>query len=445
MDAVFLARLQFGITAGFHFLFPPTTLGLSLVILILESLYLRKKDEIYKDVSTFLIRILGVVFVMGVATGIVLEFAFGNNWSAYSRTVGDVFGAPLAAEGVFAFFLESVFLGILVFGRARVSPKTFRLSAFLVFFASHLSGLWIIIANSWMQTPAGFRMEGGRAVLDNFFQAALNPSTVVRYVHTVLGGWMTGSLIAAAIAAWYLLKNRTPDKAALLLRVSLVVFAVSAILQLGSGHAHSVQVTRTQPEKMAAFEALWETQEGAPFTVFGIPDERNEKTRLALKIPKLLSFLVDFDPNAEVLGLNEFPEDTRPPVFLPFASYHLMILLGLLFILLGVAGVALALRKKIARARWFLRSLVLAAPLPLLGNELGWISAEVGRQPWAVYQVLRTTDAVSQVVPAGNILFSLVLFIGIYALIGAVGLSIILKIVRHGMDGPEAPETRGGA
>lgn len=435
MSAVFLARLQFGLTAGFHFLFPPTTLGLSFLVLILESLYLRTKNELYKDIAAYLVRILGVVFVMGVATGIALEFAFGNNWAAYSRTVGDVFGAPLAAEGVFAFFLESVFLGILVFGRSRVSPGTYRLSAFLVFFGAHLSGLWIIIANSWMQTPAGFRMEGGRAVLEDFFEAAFNPSTAVRFVHTILGGWLTGSLVAMAVAAWLMLRGRFPDKAALLMKTSLAVFAVSAVLQLGSGHAHSVQVTRTQPEKMAAFEALWETREGAPFTVFGIPDEKRERTRLAVRIPKMLSLLVHFDPDGRVLGLDEFPQDERPPVLLPFASYHLMILFGLLFIVLGAAGVWLQARKRLPRARCYLKALLFAVPLPYLANELGWISAEVGRQPWAVYKVLRTSEAVSAVVPAGNILFSLVLFTLIYALIGAAGLTVILRTIR---DGPAA-------
>ncbi|MGZ7066271.1 MAG: cytochrome ubiquinol oxidase subunit I, partial [Candidatus Aminicenantales bacterium] len=344
MDPVFLARLQFGLTAGFHFLFPPTTLGLSLVILILESLYIRKKAGIYRDVSSFLIRILGVVFVMGVATGIALEFAFGNNWSTYSRAVGDIFGAPLAAEGVFSFFLESVFIGILVFGRRRVSPKMYWLSAFLVFFDSHLSGLWIIIANSWMQTPAGYAMEGGRAILTDFWRAAFNPSTVVRFVHTILGGWITGSLAAAGIAAWHLLKGRSREKSALVLRVSVIVFAVTAVLQLGSGHAHSIQVTRTQPEKMAAFEALWKTQSGAPFTIFGIPDEENEQTHFAVRIPRFLSFLVAFDMNTRVLGLNEFPKDERPPVFLPFAGYHLMILFGLLFIAMAVWGAVLLAR-----------------------------------------------------------------------------------------------------
>jgi len=442
MNPVFLARLQFGLTAGFHFLFPPTTLGLTLVIVILESLHLKTGRDVYRNVSAFLVRILGVVFVMGVATGIALEFAFGNNWSAYSRTVGDIFGAPLAAEGIFAFFLESVFLGVLLFGRGRISRAKYWLSAFLVFFASHLSGLWIIIANSWMQTPAGFRMEAGRAVLTDFGRAALNPSTVIRFVHTILGGWITGSLVAAGIAAWHLVKGRAREKAGLLLKTSLAVFVVAAIFQLGSGHLHSVQVTRTQPEKMAAFEALWKTQTGAPFTIFGIPDEKAEKTRLAVRVPGLLSFLAGFDTSTRIQGLNEFPKDARPPVLLPFASYHIMILLGLVFILAAVVGAALAARKRLADARWYLKLLVFFVPLPYLANELGWISAEVGRQPWAVYRVLRTSDAVSPAVPGGNILFSLIMFTLIYALIAAAGISIILRLVRRGLDEP-ATEKEG--
>jgi cytochrome d ubiquinol oxidase subunit I len=438
MDAVFLARLQFGLTAGFHFLFPPTTLGLSLLVVIVETLYLRTANDVYKRLSVYLVKILGTVFVMGVATGIVLEFAFGNNWAAYSRTVGDVFGAPLAAEAVFSFFLESVFLGILVFGRDRVSAKTYRTSAFLVFFGAHLSGLWIIIANSWMQTPAGFRMEGGRAILAKFWEAAFNPSTVVRFVHTILGGWTTGALLAMAIAAWLLLKGRSAATAALLMKISLPVFAMAAVLQLGTGHAQAMQVTKTQPEKMAAFEAMWKTMDGAPFTVFGIPDEKNQRTRLAVRIPKMLSMLVDLDPGGRVLGLNEFPREDRPPVLLPFAAYHLMILFGLLFILMGAAGVWLLARKKLAASRRYLKLVLFAVPLPYLANETGWIAAEVGRQPWVVYRVLRTSEAVSAVVPAGNILFSIILFGVIYALIGAAGLGIILRSIRGGPGEPEA-------
>ncbi len=443
MSSVFLARLQFGFTAGFHFLFPPTTLGLSLLILILESLYLAKNKEAFKELSSFLVRILGVVFVLGVATGIALEFAFGNNWSGYARAVGDIFGAPLAAEGIFAFFLESVFLGILVFGRRRVSARTYALSAFLVFFASHLSGLWIIIANSWMQTPAGFTLQGGRAVLTNFGRAALNHSTIVRFVHTILGGWITGSLLAAGIAAWWLLKKKRRPQALLLLRASLVVFIVAAFLQLGSGHAHSVQVARTQPEKMASFEALWHTEKGAAFTVFGIPDKKNETTRLAVRIPKFLSYLISFDGGAVVPGLEEFPKDERPPVLLPFASYHLMILFGLIFLGLGAGGIVFLVRRK-NPPRWYLRCLLLAIPLPYLANEFGWIAAEVGRQPWAVYKVLRTADAASPVVPAGSILFSLAIFVVIYALIAAVGIKIILGIIKDGPGQPHRPATQGG-
>lgn len=352
--------------------------------------------------------------------------------------VGDVFGAPLAAEGILSFFLESVFLGILVFGRNKVSKKAYWWSAFLVFFASHLSGLWIIIANSWMQTPAGFKLVEGKAILTNFFQAALNHSTVVRYVHVVLGGWITGSLVAAGIAAWFLLKGRSMEMAKRLLKTALIVFIASSVLQLFSGHGHSIQVAETQPEKMAAFEALWETQEGAPMALFGLPDGSREKTHLLIEIPKFLSFLIHFDFNAEVQGLNEFPRDERPPVFLSFTSYHIMILLGTLFILLAVAGTVLTVRKKIGEARWYHRLILLSIPLPYLANEFGWIAAEVGRQPWAVYRVLRTSDAASIVVPAGQILFTLILFAAVYTLIGIVGLSIIFRIIKKGPEGTAA-------
>ena len=432
MNPVFLARLQFGLTAGFHFLFPPTTFGLTLLVLVFETRFVLKKHEIDKRISSFLVKVLGVVFVIGAATGISLEFAFGNNWSSYARAVGDIFGAPLAAEGIFSFFLESVFLGILLFGRRKVSPRTYWWSAFLVFFASHLSGLWIIIANSWMQTPAGFVLRDGRAVLTDFAQAALNPSLGPRFLHTVLGGWITGTLLAAGIGAWWLTKNKFREPALRLIKASLAVFGAAAILQLGSGHLHSLQVAKTQPEKMAAFEALWKTQKGAPFTVFGIPDEKNERTLLQVRIPKFLSYLIGFDVETVVRGLEEFPKADRPPVFVPFASYHLMILFGLILIGLGAYGLTRLSKNKHAPPRWFLKSLLLAIPLPYLANELGWISAEVGRQPWAVFHVLRTSDAASRVVPAGNILFSIIVFTAVYALIAVVGLRIILGLVRKG-------------
>ncbi len=432
MDAVLLSRIQFALTIGFHFIFPPLTLGISLAILILESLYLKKSEEIYKNVSSFLVKILGLIFVIGTATGIVMEFSFGTNWSNYSRMVGDIFGAPLAAEGVFAFFLESVFLGVLVFGRKKVSKKFYWWSAFFVFFGSHLSGLWIIIANSWMQTPAGFAIEGGRAVLKDFFAAAVNHSTFIRYFHTIIAGWMTGMFLVAGIAAYYLLKKRHQQQAKIALRLAVIVILLASLAELGMGHMHSVQVAKTQPEKMAAFEALYDTQKGAPLALFGIPDAKNQKNHLYIGIPKMLSFLIYFDFNAEVQGLNDFPVDERPPVFLPFMSYHVMIILGFLFIAFGVVGAFLLYKDKLWDAKWYLKALIFAIPLPHLANQFGWIAAEVGRQPWVVYRVMRTSEAASVVVPAGQILFSLIMFTIIYIFLFIVFIRVMKKIIKKG-------------
>ncbi|OQX88267.1 cytochrome ubiquinol oxidase subunit I [candidate division KSB1 bacterium 4484_87] len=432
MDVVLLSRLQFALTIGFHFLFPPLTLGLSFIIVILETLYLKKRDEVYRNLSSFLVKILGLIFVIGTATGIVMEFSFGTNWSNYSRIVGDVFGAPLAAEGVFAFFLESMFLGVLVFGRKKVSEKFYWWSAFFVFFGSHLSGLWIIIANSWMQTPAGYIMQDGRAILDNFFAAAVNHSTFVRYSHTILSGWIMGAFFVAGVAAWYLLKNRNLAEAKVAMKLSVIIILIVSVAELFVGHWHSVQVAKTQPAKLAAFEALYDTQEGAPLAVFGIPDAKNQKNHLYIGLPKMLSFLLYFDADAKVLGLNEFPEGDRPPVFLTFMSYHIMIILGTLFILYGLIGVFLLFKDKIWDAKWYLKSLIIGIVLPVFAIQFGWITAEVGRQPWVVYGILRTKDAASVVVPAGQILFSLIMFGLIYLLLFIMFMRYLLKIIRKG-------------
>ena len=439
MDAVLLSRIQFAFTVGFHFLFPPLTFGLTLIILIFETMHLRKNQELYKKLTDFFVKILGLVFVIGTATGIVMEFSFGTNWSNYSRMVGDIFGAPLAAEGVFAFFLESVFIGILVFGRNRVSKKAYWTSAFLVFFGAHLSGLWIIIANSWMQTPAGFAIEGGRAVLKDFFAAALNHSTIIRYTHTMVAGWITGVFLVAGISAWYLLKKRDAEYAKAALKIAVIILVIASILELFLGHAHSVQVGKTQPEKLAAFEALYETTAGAPLALFGLPDEANQKTYLYVGVPKMLSLFLYLDPNATVKGLNEFPADERPPVFLSFVSYHIMISLGFLFIAITVIATVLLAANKLWETKWFLKILLFAIPLPHLANQFGWIAAEVGRQPWAVYRVLKTSDAASVVVPAWQILFSLIMFGLIYLLLFILFITILVKIVKKGPEATPAP------
>lgn len=432
MDAVFLSRVQFAFTAGFHFIFPPLTLGLGLIILIYETLYIKTDKELYKNISKFIIKIFALIFAIGVATGIVLEFSFGTNWSNYSRMVGDIFGAPLAAEGILAFFLESVFIGVLLFGREKVSKRVYWLSAFLVFFGSHLSGLWIIIANSWMQTPAGFAIEGGRAVLKDFFVAAINHSTLQRYLHTVVGGWLSGSLFLAGISSWYILKKRDLDYARPILKVTLIVFIITSFLQFGTGHFHAVQVAKTQPAKMASFEGLWESVEGAGLSVFGFPDEDEKTTYGDLRIPKLLSLMIYGDPDAKVHGLNEFPRETRPPLFITFQTYHVMIGLGGLFALISLFGILLLLRKKLFESEWYLKILLLAIPLPIISNEMGWMAAEIGRQPWAVYNVLKTADAASVVVPAWQILATIIMFTVLYAVLFIFFVKFLLNLIKKG-------------
>jgi len=443
MDAVLLSRLQFAITIGFHYIFPPLTFGLTLALLIFESLHLRLSSQVYKRLTDYFVKILALVFVLGTATGITMEFSFGTNWSNYSRMVGDVFGAPLAAEGVLAFFLESVFLGVLVFGRNKVTKRQYWWSAFLVFLGAHLSGLWIIVANSWMQTPAGFVMSNGRAVMTDFWDAVVNHSTLIRYTHTAVAGWITGVFFVAGVSAWLLLKRRGQTEARAALPIALIILVGASLLELGLGHGHAMQVAETQPAKMAAFEAQWETQRGAPLALFGLPDERARKTHLYVGLPRMLSWLVAFDPNAEIKGLNAFPEDERPPVALPFYAYHIMITLGMLFIIIPSLGFLLLLRKKLFTCRRYLWLLVFTAPLPQLANQLGWMAAEVGRQPWAVYGVLKTRDAASVVVPAGQILFSLIMFSLLYLFLFIIFLKVLFKIVRKGPEQAQTPAIEG--
>lgn len=432
MDAVFLSRIQFALAAGFHFIFPPLTLGMGLLILINETLYLKKDKEIYKNISKFLVKVFALIFAIGVATGIVLEFSFGTNWSNYSRMVGDIFGAPLAAEGVLAFFLESVFIGVLLYGRDKVSKKAYWVAAFMVFFGSHLSALWIIIANSWMQTPAGFVVEGGRAVLTDFFAAAINHSTLQRYMHTIVAGWQSGALFLAGISSWYLLKKRDLDYAKPMLKTSLILFIVMSFAQFGTGHIHAVQVAKTQPVKMAAIEGLWESAEGASLSVFGLPDEDEGKTELEIRIPKLLSLMIYADPNAKVHGLNEFPKENHPPVFLTFQSYHMMIGLGSLFALISLIGIFLLYKKTVYDTAWYLKALLFSIPLPVIACEMGWMTAEIGRQPWAVYNVLKTADAGSVVVPAWQILLTIIMFTVIYSILFILFVKFLTKMIKKG-------------
>ena len=441
MDPVFLARVQFALSVGFHFLFPPITIGLAWLLVLVEGLGWKTRREIYLRMGKFFAKILGLTFAVGVATGIVMEFQFGTNWSEYSKFVGDIFGAPLAAEGVFAFFLESGFLGLYLFGRSRVSPAVHWFSCLMVAVGATVSAFWIIVANSWQQTPAGYVIRNGRAELTNFWDAVFNPSTIVRFFHTLDASLIAGAFLMAGIAAYYLLKGREHEFGRSSLRLALVFgFIVSVLEVVPSGHEHAREVARTQPEKFAAIEGLYTSISGAPIVLFAYPVDRPPELKAPIEIPGLLSWLAFGDPQARIRGLNEFPPDEIPPLWLTFVSFHNMVILGMYFIAATGWGLYLLLRGRLWENRKFLRLLLWSIPLPLAACQLGWMAAEVGRQPWIVYRLMKTADAASPTVPAGDILFSIILFGLIYIVLGILYCYLLAQKVRTGPEPAVAKE-----
>jgi len=431
MSALTLARAQFALTVMVHYLYPVLTMGLGVVLVIVAGLRLRRPDEVYDRMLRFWTHIFGVVFAGGVATGVVMEFEFGTNWASYSRFVGDIFGAPLAAEALIAFFLESSFLSILLFGERRVSRRTHFVATVMVALGATLSAFWIVAANSWQQTPAGFQIVHGRAELTDFWAAVFNPSTPLRFLHAVLGSWVTAAVFVGAISAYYLLRGQHLEFARRSLRLALLFGLVAVAAEVGVGDAHTRQVARTQPEKFAAIEVLHRSQTGAPLAVVGQPLP-------SVLLPKLLSFMTYFDFNARVTGLDAFAPKDRPPVTATAMSFHAMLWLGLgLGAVLGM-GVFFWWRGRLFVSRRYLRVLFYCLPIPFVVNEVGWVTAEVGRQPWSVYHLLRTEDAFSRTVPAAHVAVSLLMFVVIY--IGLLGLTIHLvrKKVRQGPGGDAA-------
>jgi cytochrome d ubiquinol oxidase subunit I len=434
MDPIFLARLQFALTIGFHFLFPPISIGLGWMLVIVETLGWRTKNDIYVRMGRFFAKLLALTFAMGVATGIVMEFQFGTNWARYSTFVGDIFGAPLAAEGVFAFFLESGFLGLYLFGRERVSKGVHWFSALMVAVGATISAFWILVANSWQQTPAGFDIVGGRAVLTSFVDAVFNPSMGVRFYHTMAAALVTGAFFMAGVSAWQMLRGKGGDVAPKALRLSILFGLVFSILSaFPTGHEHAKQVARDQPEKFAAIEGLYETQTSAPLVLFGVHHDGTPPTlKATIEIPSLLSWMAFGDVNAQVKGIQDFPPDQIPPLWITFVSFHNMVLLGMLFLAVTGLGLLLLWRGRLDTARWYQWLVVVVSPLPLAACQFGWVAAEVGRQPWAVYKVLRTSDSVSVSVGAPEILFSIILFSSIYLLLGGLYLFLLAREANHG-------------
>ncbi len=447
-DAVLLNRIQFAATAIYHFMFVPLSIGFGVILAILMTRAYRSGDARDESLARFWLKLFTGTFAVGVATGITMEFSFGTNWADYSRFVGDIFGAPLAAEALFAFFLESVFLGVLLFGREKVSKKFYLVSGWLVCFGSCLSALWIIIANSWMQTPAGFEIgPDGNAVLVNFWAAAFNPSTLQRYAHVLVAVILCGALACMAIGAYYLLKRREDFAGKRLLRLGSIAALVCTLLMMPVGHMQAVEVAEQQPAKLAAMEGMYESGP-VGMSLFGWVDEANQKL-YTIEIPGLTSFLATWDFSAEFPGLNEFPEDERPAnVNLIYQTYHAM----LLFFGIAVIGLILALlitfgKMDPNKRKWPLVIIMLAPVAAILSIQAGWATAEFGRQPWIVYGQLKTADAISAAVPAGQIVLTLVLFALVYTVIYVVWAKSFLKAVKAGpaaLDASaeaEAPET----
>jgi cytochrome d ubiquinol oxidase subunit I len=435
MDAVLLARTQFAFTVAFHYLFPPLSIGLGLLLVAFEGMYLKTKDPLWERITRFWVGIFGLIFAFGVATGIVMEFQFGTNWSTYSRYVGDIFGSPLAAEGVFAFFLESTFLGVLVFGWKRVSPRVHFLSTVMVAFGAALSALWIIIANSWQQTPAGFQLVGEgatlRAELVDFWAAALNPSTVARYTHVIVAAWQTGAFLVLGVGAWHALKRQHLDFARASMKPAIVLAVVASLGQLWTGHHSAGVVAEHQPAKLAAFEGHYADGQPGDLYAFGWVDEDAQRV-VGLGLPGGLSLLLHGDTQAGVTGLSAFAPEDRPPVQPVFQAYHLMVALGMALIAASLLAAFSWWRGSLWHTRWLLGALIASSLLPTLGNQVGWFAAEVGRQPWIVQGLLRTKDAVSVVVPAWQVLASLLLFGVLYTLMFVLFVYLFAKKASRG-------------
>lgn len=441
-NVLFLARLQFALTTVYHFLFVPLTLGLSVLVAILQTKYYKTGDEAYKKLTKYFGGLFLINFSVGVATGIVQEFQFGMNWSGYSRFVGDIFGAPLAIEALAAFFMESTFLGIWIFGWDRLSKKVHLASIWLVAFGSNLSALWILIANSWMQDPVGFQINNGRAEMTSFFALVSNGHVWLQFPHVVLSGFSTAAFFVLAISAYNLLKQK--KDAAIFkhaIRIAAIFGAVSLLLTIFIGDLQGKELVEKQPMKMAAAEALWDSEDNAALSLFAIIDEDTRTNKVNIAIPGALSFLSYNNFTQRVEGINEVEKqfisefgegDYIPPVTLTFWSFRAMVYSGGLMLLLAILALIFTLNKTIDQKKWFLKAMLWALPLPYIANSFGWILTEVGRYPWIVYKVLQVKDAVSQAVGPVSLSLSIAGFVVVYGLLAAVAVVLAVRYIKDG-------------
>lgn len=436
MDVEILARLQFALTIMFHYIYPPLSIGLGLIMVFIEGLYIKTKDPRYLNMAKFWTKIFALTFSIGVGTGIVMEFEFGTNWATYSEYVGDVFGSALAAEGIFAFFLESGFLALLLFGWDRIGPKLHFFATLMVCLGAHFSAIWIVVANSWMQTPAGFHIVatefGSRAEIVDFWAMVLNPSSVVRVLHVVVGAWLAGAFLVISIASYYLLKRTHQSFAKTSLKVALIVSCVACIFQLILGDISAKIVGVHQPAKLAAFEGVYKTETGASLYAFGIVNSETQEIEYGLKIPKLLSFLTFDDWNAEIKGLDQYPKEDWPNVSVVFQTYHLMIFMWALMFMLTLWSLYLWKRNRLWTSPWTLRLLILAVIFPQIANQVGWVSAEMGRYPWIVQDLLRISEGLSRSVKANQVLSSIIMFSTVYLFLFMMFIYLLHQKIKHG-------------
>lgn len=447
-DATTMSRLQFAFTIGYHYLFPQFTMGLALLLFLLKTIYMRTKDERYNNATRFGTKIFAVSFIMGVVTGIPMEFQFGTNWAEFSTYAGNVIAQLLAMEGAFAFFLESAFLGLLLFGERRFGQRLHWLAALMVFLGTWASGFFIIAANSWMQHPVGYQPRAGGGVeITNYWAILFNSWTGPAYLHTMTGATITGAFTMAGLGAFYLLLNKHQEYGRIFLRLGVIVGLLASVFALFiSGDLAGSQVARNQPAKLAAMEGLFTTEQGAGITLIGQPDVENRRIDNEITVPYVLSFLTFRRWNAAVVGLDQIPADQQPDnIPLLYYAYHIMVGLGTFFAAIMAAAALLLWRRKLFTFRPILWVLVLAVPFPFIANTAGWFTAELGRQPWVIYGLLRTAQGSSTVVSSGNILFTLLGFMGLYAVMWLLFMMLLLREVAHGPEGADETGTHGQA
>jgi cytochrome d ubiquinol oxidase subunit I len=447
-DALIIHRLHFAFTITYHYLFPQLTMGLAPLIVVFKSLALWKGDERYNRAARFWAKIFAINFLFGVITGIPMEFQFGTNWARFSHYSGGVIATTLAMEGVFAFFLESSFLGLFLFGEKRFGQKWHLLSAVMVFLGSWLSGYFIIVTDAWMQHPVGYELAAdGTAHLNSFWSLLFNPWAFWQYVHNMGGAVVTGSFVMAAVGAFYLLSRRQEEYGRLFLKMGVTAALLSSVFQLfPSGDGHGKMVALHQPVTLAAMEGLFNTEAGAPIVIVGQPDVVEQRLDNPITVPRMLSFLTYKRWGAEVKGLNEFPRDQWPDnIPLLYYSYHIMVGLGTIFIAIAAVSAFLLWRKLLFRQRWMLWILMLAFPFAYIANTAGWLTAELGRQPWLVYGLMRTSEGFSPTVSAGNGLFTLIGFMGMYMVLGILFLFLVKREIDHGPKLLDAGEGRPSA